>query len=257
MWSPDVYEGSPISSTMFFAVVPKLAIFCVFLRLFYTSFHNYSDTFLVAAVICSVFSVIIGSFAALKQKKLKRLMAFSSISHVGYLLLAFASNSVEGIQALLFYLVIYMITSLGIWAIIVYLDNSIEVERSKTLADFASLAKHNPALGLAAALLVFSLAGVPPLAGFYAKMSIFLAVMGSSLIYPAIFVILTSVISSVYYIRLIKVMYFETTESPVYFKTIDSGLAYVISFSLFATVFFFVNPTLLLIIVQKMTLCLF
>lgn len=256
MWSPDVYEGSPLSSTLFFAIVPKLALFTVFLRLFNVSFFNFYSLFFLITVLSSLSSVLIGSFAALKQKKLKRLMAFSSISHVGYLLLAFSTNSIEGIQFLFFYLIIYMVTTSGLWSIIVYLDNSIESGRGKTLSDFASLAKTNPILGLFSVLLIFSLAGVPPLAGFYAKMSIFLSVLNSSLVYPAIIAILISVVSSVYYIRLIKVVYFETNEDKIYFKPMDYGLSYVITFSVFFSVFFFLNPTLLLLVTQKMTLCL-
>lgn len=112
MWAPDVYEGSPTSSTIFFTVVPKIALFTAFLRLYQSVFITFDELFLFLLLFSAVSSVIFGSFVALRQKKLKRLLAYSSISHVGYLLLAFASNTLEGTQSLFFYLIIYMITSL-------------------------------------------------------------------------------------------------------------------------------------------------
>jgi NADH-quinone oxidoreductase subunit N len=173
MWSPDVYEGSPTSSTIFFAVIPKIALFAVFLRLFQAVFVSFEEFFLFALAFFSIASVTIGSFVALRQKKLKRLLAYSSISHVGYLLLAFSANSLEGTQSLFFYLVIYMITSLCIWSVVLSLDTSTNEKRSKTLIDLASIANTNPFLGFGGMLAFFSLAGVPPLAGFFAKMEIF------------------------------------------------------------------------------------
>ena len=139
MWSPDVYEGSPTSSTIFFAVIPKIALFAVFIRMFQTVFSSFEDTLLIMSIFFSICSVIVGSFAALKQRKLKRLLAYSSVSHVGYLLLAFSANSIEGTQALFFYLVIYMITSLSLWSVILSINTSTNTERSKTLIDFASV----------------------------------------------------------------------------------------------------------------------
>ena len=176
MWSPDVYEGAPVSSTIFFAVIPKIAMFSVFLRLFQTVFSNFQDVFLLIVIFFSLISVIVGSFVALKQKKIKRLLAYSSISHVGYMLLAFSANSIEGTQALFFYLIIYMITSLVLWSILLSVNTLDNAERSKTLVDLSFLSATNPLLALTGLLAFFSLAGVPPLAGFYAKMSIFLAI---------------------------------------------------------------------------------
>ena len=195
MWSPDVYEGAPVSSTIFFAVIPKIAMFSVFLRLFQTVFSNLQDVILLIVIFFSLVSVVVGSFVALKQKKIKRLLAYSSISHVGYMLLAFAANSIEGTQALFFYLVIYMITSLILWSILLSVNTKDNSDRSKTLVDFSFLSATNPRLALTGLIAFFSLAGVPPLAGFYAKMSIFLATISSSLIFASVFAILTSVAS--------------------------------------------------------------
>jgi NADH-quinone oxidoreductase subunit N len=257
MWSPDVYEGAPVSSTIFFAVIPKIAMFSVFLRLFQDVFSNFHDFFLFASVLFSLFSVTIGSFVALKQKKIKRLLAYSSISHVGYMLLAFSANSIEGTQALFFYLIIYMITSLVLWSLVLSVNTSKNTDRSKTLVDFSFLSTTNPLLALTGLIAFFSLAGVPPLVGFYAKMSIFLATISSSLIFASIFAILTSVISSYYYIRIIKNLYFEKRENTTFFIPVTRSCSLVMGTSSFLLIFLFINPTLVALLAEKMALCLF
>jgi NADH-quinone oxidoreductase subunit N len=257
MWSPDVYEGAPVSSTIFFAVIPKIAMFSVFLRLFQTIFSNFQEVFLLILIFFSLVSVIVGSFVALKQKKIKRLLAYSSISHVGYMLLAFSANSIEGTQALFFYLIIYMITSLILWSLLLSINTSKNIERSKTLVDLSFLATTNPLLAMTGLIAFFSLAGVPPLAGFYAKMSIFLATIGSSLIFASVFAILTSVISSYYYIRIIKSLYFEKRDNTTFFVPVTRSCSLIMGTSSFLLVYLFINPTLLLLLAEKMALCLF
>jgi NADH-quinone oxidoreductase subunit N len=201
--------------------------------------------------------VIVGSFVALKQKKIKRLLAYSSISHVGYMLLAFSANSIEGTQALFFYLIIYMITSLILWSLLLSINTSKNIERSKTLVDLSFLATTNPLLAMTGLIAFFSLAGVPPLAGFYAKMSIFLATIGSSLIFASVFAILTSVISSYYYIRIIKSLYFEKRDNITFFVPVTRSCSLIMGTSSFLLVYLFINPTLLLLLAEKMALCLF
>jgi len=257
MWSPDVYEGSPTSSTIFFAVVPKIALFAIFLRLFQFVFASFEELFLFALVFFSIASVISGSFVALRQKKLKRLLAYSSISHVGYLLLAFAANSLEGTQSLFFYLVIYMITSLCLWSVVLSLDTLTNEKRSKTLIDLASVGSVNPYLGFGAMLAFFSLAGVPPLAGFFAKMEIFLSALSSSLFFASTVAILSSVVASYYYIRLIKTMYFEKKRENSFIFPVNRACSLTISVAVFFLLYFFVNPYLLLLLAQKMALCFF
>jgi NADH-quinone oxidoreductase subunit N len=257
MWSPDVYEGSPVSSTIFFAVIPKIALFSVFLRLFQNVFSNFHDFFLLATVFFALFSVTIGSFVALRQKKLKRLLAYSSISHVGYMLLAFSANSIEGTQSLFFYLIIYMITSLVLWSLVLSINTLKNTNRSKTLVDLSFLSTTNPLLALTGLIAFFSLAGVPPLVGFYAKMSIFLTTIGSSLVFASLFAILSSVISSYYYIRIIKNLYFEKRENTTFFIPVTRSCSLVMGSSSFLLLYFFINPTLVLLVAEKMALCLF
>ena len=139
----------------FFAVVPKIALFSIFLRLFQNIFFSFENNLILIIILFSITSVIIGSFVALKQKKLKRLLAYSSISHVGYLLLAFASNSLEATQSLFFYLVVYMITSLSIWSLVLSLNTSQNKQKSKTLIDLSSIASFNPLLGFTGLIAFF------------------------------------------------------------------------------------------------------
>jgi NADH-quinone oxidoreductase subunit N len=257
MWSPDVYEGSPTSSTIFFAVVPKIALFAIFLRIFQYIFFIFEDVIVFALILFSMASVIVGSFVALKQKKLKRLLAYSSISHVGYLLLAFASNSLEATVSLFFYLVIYMLTSISIWSIVLSLNTIENQKLPKTLIDLSAIAVSNPILGFSAMIAFFSLAGVPPLAGFLAKMEIFTAALGASLFFPSFVAILSSVISSYYYIRIVKTIYFEKNQRCFFIFPVSYSCALTTGISTFFLIFFFINPTLVLLITQKMALCLF
>jgi len=257
MWAPDVYEGSPTSSTIFFAVIPKIVLFSIFLRLFQNIFFSFEDTFLFALLFCSVISVLVGSFVALRQKKLKRILAYSSISHVGYLLLAFASNTLAGTQSLFFYLLVYMLTSVCLWSFVLSLDTTKNINKGKTLIDVSSVALANPILGFTGMLAFFSLAGVPPLAGFFAKMEIFVSALGSSLYFASIVAILSSVISSFFYIRLIKSIYFEKKDNNVFIFPVSRSCSLTMGVSSFFLLYFFLNPTLLLLLSQKIALCLF
>jgi len=241
----------------FFALVPKIVLFSVFLRFFQHIFSAFSNTFIFVLMLFSIASVIVGSFIALKQKKLKRLLAYSSISHVGYLLLAFASNSLEGTQSLFFYLIIYMVTSLCIWSIVLSLNTQKNKQKSKVLIDLSAISSTNPLFGLTGLIAFFSLAGVPPLAGFFAKMEIFINALGSSLYFASFIAILSSVISSYYYIRLIKSMYFEKNNENSFIFPVSRSCSLTMGFVLFFLIYFFIDPCLPILISQKMALCLF
>lgn len=227
------------------------------MRLYQAVFITFEELFLFLLLFSSVSSVIFGSFVALRQKKLKRLLAYSSISHVGYLLLAFASNSLEGTQSLFFYLIIYMITSLCAWSIILSLTTVKNESKSKTLADLAQVSASNPLLGVIAILTLFSFAGIPPLAGFFAKMEIFLGALGSDLFLTGIIAILSSVVSAFFYVRLIKTMYFEKIRNNFIVNQITKPCAITMGLGCFALISFSINPTLLLLFAQKMALCLY
>lgn len=256
-WSPDVYEGSPLSSTVFFAIVPKIALFTVFIRLFQTVFLSFEASISFFLLIFSLCSVVFGSFTALSQKKLKRLLAFSSISHVGYLLLAFSINSIEGTQSLFFYLVIYLLTSLCIWSIFIGLSTFDNNFKSRTIGDLSSLSTINPLLALTAIFSFFSLASIPPLVGFLAKIEIFINSLSVHTFFPSFFLILSSVVSCFYYIRLIKISYFDKSERFSFVFPLSKYSSLVLGFGFFSLVFLFINPLLLLFLSHKMALDIF
>ena len=258
MWLPDIYEGAPSSSSALFATLPKIAIFVVFARLFQFSFNNLIESWQQFIVFSAVFSLIIGSFVALKQRKIKRLFAYSGISHVGYLLIAFATGTIESHQALFFYLYIYMITSIVIWALIM----CVELQCSKTssnrnLSDLSFLANSNSTLSFTFVIILFSLGGVPPLAGFYAKMQVFLAAINSSMYALTLLGILLSIISTFYYIRTIKTIYFEKSLFWSFYKPICQSKSIILGLHLFSVGLLFLNPNLSNLLAYKTVTSLF
>ena len=253
-WVADVYEGAPTNSTAFFAIVPKIAVFVLFIRLFHYSFYSLVDCWQPIVLFSSACSVLVGSFAALKQRKIKRLLAYSAISHVGYLLLVFSVASLEGNQALFFYLFVYMITGIGIWGIVL----SLEVQNNyKNLSSLSFLVKANPILAITFTLLLFSLAGVPPLVGFYAKMQVFLISIESSMYFLTTLAILTSVISTFYYIRIIKTIYFEKVEKWNFYKPLSQQVSILIGVSCLFAVLLFLEPNVFNLIAYKMSSTIF
>jgi NADH-quinone oxidoreductase subunit N len=212
MWTPDVYEGAPTPVTAFFAVATKIAgvslLVSVLMGPFKPLFPQWQQIIVVAAVL----SMGWGAFAALRQQNIKRLMAYSSITNVGYVLLAVAAGTEKGIQAVVFYLAIYLVMNLGVFAIILLMKRrNVMVEN---VSDLAGLGRSHPMLALSMLVMMFSMAGVPPLAGFWGKLYVFMAAVEAKLFWPAVLGILASVVASYYYLRIVKVMYFdESTET--------------------------------------------
>jgi NADH-quinone oxidoreductase subunit N len=227
MWTPDVYEGAPTPVTAYFAVATKIAgvslLVSVLMGPFKPLFPQWQQIIVAAAVL----SMAWGAFAALRQQNIKRLMAYSSIANVGYVLLAVASGSEKGIQAVVFYLAIYMVMNLGTFAIILLMKRrDIMVEN---VSDLAGLGRSHPMLAFAMLVFMFSLAGIPPLAGFWGKLYIFIAAVEAKLIWPAVLGLLASVVASYYYLRIVKVMYFdegtEAIDQPAF--SVNRAVAFV------------------------------
>ena len=259
MWSPDVYEGAPTWIMAYFMITPKAALFAVFLRIFLESFYDFLLPWQKLFILSSLASMIVGSLAALSQTRVKRLLAFSSIGHVGYLLAGFACGTVEGIQALIVYLVVYIVMNLNMFAFILcsmHRDLTHVLPRVKYITDLAFLAKTNPILALTFALTLFSMAGIPPLAGFYSKAFLFFAAMSSNLYVLAIIGVLCSVVSCFYYIRLIKVMFFEAPKHWCSFSRLPKENALILALSLFFILFLMMYPSPLHLITHKITLTL-
>jgi NADH-quinone oxidoreductase subunit N len=228
MWTPDVYEGAPTPVTAYFASAAKVAAMGLFLRAILIPFPHALEQWRQIIIAISVLSMALGAVAAIGQKNIKRLMAYSSIGHMGYALLGLAAGTAIGARGVLIYLAIYVFTNLGVFAAIQAMRRG--GRPVEAIADLAGLARTDPMLALIFALLFLSLAGLPPLAGFFAKFYVFLAAIQAGLIWPAILGVLASVIGLVYYLRLVKVMYFDDP-APVFDGGMSMGSRAILIFS--------------------------
>jgi NADH-quinone oxidoreductase subunit N len=207
MWTPDVYEGAPTPVTAYFATAAKVAALCLFLRAILTPFPDLLHQWRQIVIFISVLSMALGAIAAIGQRNIKRLMAYSSIGHMGYALLGLAAGTALGARGVLIYLAIYVFTNLGVFAAIQAMQR--RGQAIETISDLAGLARNDIKLASVFSLLFLSLAGLPPLAGFFAKFYVFLAAIQAGLVVPAVLGVLASAIGLVYYLRLVKVMFFD------------------------------------------------
>jgi NADH-quinone oxidoreductase subunit N len=210
--------------------VPKLAIFILIIRIFYSSFFEYSIKWRYYIAAIAVLTIIVGSFGGLEQKKLKSLLAYSSISHMGYTLIAFSTGTFEGMQSMLCYLLLYMIAGLCTWSIflLLQLKHRYSKKQNKDLTDLNLLSKSNSILALFFSTVLLSIAGLPPMIGFLVKIGIFLVSIEASMYFIAIFSILCSVISTFYYIRIVKIMYFENSVAGKLYYPIESSISILV-----------------------------
>ena len=251
MWAPDVYEGSPTSVTLFFTMVPKIAALTVFIRFLYVPFLNLIDQWQMILIFLSIASMVFGAVAAIGQTNLKRLVAYSSISHVGYALAGLATGSNEGIQSSVIYITIYVIMNLGLFSCLLMMKrNNVYFEQ---IDDLSGLSKNHPLLSLSLLIILFSLAGIPPLAGFFAKFYIFKSVLEQSMFFLAIVGLLSTVVAAFYYLRLIKIMYFDKEKEKY-----DTDHGFWLKFSLGAStlliLIYFIFPSQLIDIVSRINI---
>jgi len=211
MWTPDVYEGAPVPVTSFFAVAPKIAAVSLFVSVLYYPFGHIAVQWQQVIILISALSMIVGAFGALRQSNIKRLMAYSSIGHVGYILVGLASASHEGVRGVLLYMFVYMTVTLGMFACIMMIKQ--KEDASEDIYAFAGLAKNKPMLAMAISIILLSMAGIPPFAGLFGKYFIFLAAVKSGLYGLAVIGVLSSVVAAFYYLRIIKIMYFDEAPS--------------------------------------------
>ncbi len=238
MWTPDVYEGSPSSVTAFFATAPKMAAMALFLRVMSGPFGHLLGSWQLVIQIVSIASMALGALAAIGQTNIKRLMAYSSIGHMGYALIGLAVGTQLGMRGVLVYLLVYLFMSAGTWACIIAMRR--QGRAVEQIADLAGLAKTDPGLALAFAVFMFSMAGIPPLAGFFGKLYVFLAAVQSGLWTLAIIGVLTSVVGSYYYLRIVKVMYFDAPAAA--FDRRSNVVGFVAALAGIFTLFFFLFP---------------
>jgi len=238
MWTPDVYEGAPTPVTAFFAAAPKVAGMAMFVRTAVMAFPGITSQWQQIVVFVSIASMALGSFAAIGQRNFKRLMAYSSIGHMGFALVGLAAGTSEGVQGVLVYVAIYVTMTLGVFAVILSMRRGASMVES--IDQLAGLARTQPTTAFFLAMLLFSMAGVPPLAGFFAKFYVFLAAIKAGLYLLAVIGVVTSVVGAYYYLAIVKVMYFD--EPAGKFEQMPYELRVVLAICGLFNIFFFLYP---------------
>jgi len=238
MWTPDVYEGAPTPVTAFFAAAPKLAAMALTVRVLITAFPAVTLEWRQIVVFLAIASMALGSFAAIGQTNIKRLMAYSSIGHMGYALVGLAAGTTEGVQGVIIYLVIYLAMTLGTFACILAMRR--DGRMVEDIDQLSGLSSTSPLMAFMLAMLLFSLAGIPPLAGFFAKFYVFLAAIHTGLYALAVIGVLLSVVGAYYYLRIVKIMYFDAPAER--FEPMDTPLAAVLGVSGVFILLYFIYP---------------
>tara|TARA_B100001113_G_scaffold6848_1_gene5640 strand:- start:463 stop:1881 length:1419 start_codon:yes stop_codon:yes gene_type:complete len=251
MWAPDVYEGSPTSVTLFFTMVPKIAALTVFIRFLYVPFLNLIDQWQMILIFLSIASMLFGAIAAIGQTNLKRLVAYSSIGHVGYALAGLATGTNDGIQSSVIYITIYILMNLGLFSCLLMMKRNNEYYEE--IDDLSGLSKNHPLLSISLLVILFSLAGIPPLAGFFAKFYIFKSVLEQSMYFLAIVGLLSTVVAAFYYLRIIKIMYFDK-EKEKYDTDHSLWLKLSLTTSTLLILIYFIFPSQLIEVVSRINI---
>ena len=251
MWAPDVYEGSPTSVTLFFAIVPKIAALTVFIRFLYLPFFNVINEWQIIIIFLSIASMVFGAIAAIGQKNLKRLIAYSSIGHMGYALAGLSVGTNEGIQSSVSYITIYLIMNLGLFSCLFMMKRNNRYYED--IDDLSGLSKNHPLISFSLLIILFSLAGIPPMAGFFAKFYVFTSVIKQEMYFLAIIGLLATVISAFYYLSIIKIIYFDP-EKEKYDSDHSIGLKISLALSTLLILLYFIYPNGLLEMVIKINI---
>jgi len=251
MWTPDVYQGSPSSVTSFFAVVPKVAGIAILIRFVQIPFEQLIDQWKNILVFMALASMILGAVAAIGQTNIKRLIAYSSIGHIGYALAGISTGTVTGYSSSITYISIYVIMNLGVFGCIFLMKK--KNNYCEDIKDLAGISKQNPLLAISFLIIMFSLAGIPPLAGFFAKFYVFMSVIESGMYTLAIVGLLSTVISAFYYLRIIKIIYFDEIKDP-FDKIKNLGITSTVFLSCSVLVLFFLYPSILNNIVNVLSI---
>lgn len=253
MWLPDIYEGSPTSVTLYMSVVPKIAFFYIVIKFLFSVFLGFFYEIQNIIIILSILSIFVGSFMGVRQKKLKRLLAYSTVSHVGFLLFAISSGSKEGVQALIIYILVYMFMSLGAWVTIISLRQKKKDILGTFITDYGSLFHINPLIALIFSINLLSMAGVPPLLGFWTKFLVFTSTINASIFVGSAIVILISAVSAFYYLRLVKLLYFNNKYDLllVSYQRIPKENSLVLSFCCVFIIVCMIYPNFILLFSNK------
>jgi NADH-quinone oxidoreductase subunit N len=239
MWTPDVYEGAPTPVTAFFATAPKVAAMALFVRVIMGPFGEFVGQWQQILVFISIGSMVLGALAAINQTNIKRLMAYSSIGHVGYALVGLAAGTEAGVNGVVVYMAIYLVMNMGTFACILCMRRKdVMVEE---INDLKGLSKSNPLMALVLAIFMFSMAGIPPLAGFFGKLYVFMAAIDAGLYALAVVGVLSSVVGAFYYLRIVKLMYFDEP-SEAFDQPIGGEMVLILAGTGTAILLFFVFP---------------
>ena len=251
MWTPDVYEGSPTSVTSFFSVVPKVAGIVIFIRFMYLPFQEILDQWKYILVFISIASMILGAVAAIGQNNIKRLIAYSSIGHIGYAIAGMTPGTENGFKSTLIYISIYAVMNIGVFACIFLMKRN--GKYIEDIQELSGASKNHPLMSLSLLIILSSLAGIPPMAGFFAKFYVFMAVVESGMFTLAVIGLVTTVVSAFYYIRIIKIMYFDDPKKP-FEQLKDFGIYGSLIVSCIFLVSFFLYPSILNEIISNISI---
>lgn len=240
MWTPDVYEGAPTPVTAFFAIAPKIAALAIFARVLLQPFGELIAYWQDVIIFLSIASMVIGALGAIMQTNIKRLLAYSSIGHVGYALIGIASGTEAGASALLIYLGLYIFMSVGAFACVLLMRR--KGEYVEQISELSGLAQSRPMMAAAMGIFMFSMAGIPPMAGFFGKFYIFSSAVDAGLYTLAVIGVASSVIAAYYYLKIVKIMYFDEARTP-FDKEMTGGMRLVLVSCSFFTLLFFLYPT--------------
>jgi NADH-quinone oxidoreductase subunit N len=245
MWTPDVYEGAPTSVTAFFAIVPKVAGLALIVRVFAGPFGPIPEQWQQVVALISAASMVLGALAAIGQPNIKRLLAYSSIGHMGYVLMGLAAANFDGVGAIMIYLAIYMLSGIGAFAVVLMMKKKDRMVEK--VSDLAGVARTQPLLALAMTIMMFSMAGIPPLAGFFGKLFIFESAVEAKLYTLAVLGVVSSVVAAYYYLYIIKVMYFDEPGDEQIDAPADGALNFTLACASAATVAFAFVPAPLVV----------
>ena len=257
MWVSDIYEGSPTNITFFFAVVPQISILSLLLRLNIVFVFAYLKYLYIFFMFLSMLTIAVGTLGAIYQTKLKRIMAYSSISNMGYILSVILTTNIEAMYSVIFYIIVYNIISIGLWILILSFRNQSNLTKFKEIGDVVLLFNSNKYLSIIFFIFLFSAMGIPPMIGFFSKFFVLLNIIELKMYFFALFIIIFNSIGVIYYLRLIKVMYFSTSTKFLFLKDIGELKALFLVFLVYVNIFFFCYPSHLLILIHNIILFLF
>jgi len=254
MWVSDIYEGSPTNITFFFAVVPQISILSLLLRLNIIFIYAYLKYLYIFFMLLSILTILVGTLGAIYQTKLKRILAYSGISNMGYILTGALTINIESMYSIIFYIIVYNIISIGLWVLLLSFRNESNLVKFKEIGDIVLLFNSNKYISIIFLIFLFSAMGIPPMLGFFSKLFILLNIIELKMYYFSIFLIILNSIGVIYYLRFIKVMYFSISNKFLFLTNISEFKGLFLIFLVFLNVLFFLYPNYILLLIHNLIL---